>query len=120
MVRLAADERAWGRAWHVPTPAPYSARTAVERMCRLAEVPPVRVTAPPWWVLGLMGLFSPTVRELRELRYQFDRPFVVDSSAYCASFGGGPTPADQALASTVRWWQGRLAGTAPEREDQPC
>lgn len=110
LARLAEDERAWGKAWHVPTAEPYSTRTAVERMCRIAGVAPVRVTATPWWLLGLLGLFSPTLRELGEVRYQFDRPFIVDSSAYSSAFGERPTPVEEALASTVQWWQRRLAG----------
>jgi nucleoside-diphosphate-sugar epimerase len=113
LVRLAEDDRAWGRAWHVPTAAPYSLRTAVEHMCRIAGVPPVRPSATPWWLLRGLGLFSPTLRELPELSYQFDRPFIVDSTAYSATFGEEPTPADQALAATVAWWQRRLAGSDP-------
>lgn len=32
------------------------------------------------------------MRELQETRYQFDRPFVMDSSAYTAQFGETATP----------------------------
>jgi len=116
LVRLGEDERAWGRAWHVPTAAPYSTRSAVAHMCRIAEVTTVPVTATPWWLLRAVGLFSPTIRELREVRYQFDLPFVVDSSAYTSTFGDEPTPAEQALASTVHWWQRRLAGADADSE----
>ena len=108
------DDRAWGRAWHVPTAAPYSTQTAVEQMCRIAGVTPVRASATPWWLLRGLGLFSPTLRELPELSYQFDRPFVIDSTAYSSTFGEEPTPADQALAATVAWWQRRLAGIEPD------
>lgn len=113
LVRLAEDERAWGRAWHVPTAEPYSTRTAVERMCRISEVSPVSVSTTPWWLLRALGLFSPMLRELGEVRYQFDRPFIIDSSAYTSTFGEHPTPSEDALASTVQWWQRRLALTGP-------
>ena len=51
------------------------------------------------------------MRELEEVRYQFERPFVVDSSAYQATFGARPIPINDALAATVAWWtgQGRMA-----------
>jgi nucleoside-diphosphate-sugar epimerase len=114
LVRLAEDDRAWGRAWHVPTAAPYSTQTAVEHMCRIAGVTPVRARTTPWWLLRGLGLFAPTLRELPELSYQFDRPFVVDSTAYSTTFAEEPTPADQALAATVAWWQRRRAGTDPD------
>jgi nucleoside-diphosphate-sugar epimerase len=113
LVRLAEDDRAWGRAWHVPTSAPYSTQAAVEHMCRIAGVTPVRASATPWWLLRGLGLFSPTLRELPELSYQFDRPFIIDSTAYSSTFGAEPTSADRALTATVAWWQRRLAGTDP-------
>jgi nucleoside-diphosphate-sugar epimerase len=105
---LADDERAWGKAWHVPTAEPYSTRTAVGRMCRIAGVEPVRVTTTPWWLLSALGLFAPKLRELGEIRYQFDRPFIVDSSRYTSTFGQDATPAEEALAATVQWWQRKL------------
>ncbi|MEV0081821.1 NAD-dependent epimerase/dehydratase family protein [Saccharopolyspora sp. NPDC050642] len=109
LVRLAAEERAWGRAWHVPTAPPMSARQAVEEMCRIAGLATPRVSALPWWALRAVGLVSPLVRELHEIRYQFDSPFVIDSSAYSEAFEEEPTPAGEALAKTVEWWQARLA-----------
>ncbi|SDX21066.1 Nucleoside-diphosphate-sugar epimerase [Saccharopolyspora shandongensis] len=109
LVRLAAEERAWGRAWHVPTAPPMSARQAVEEMCRIAGLSTPRVSAMPWWTLRAVGLVSPLVRELHEIRYQFDSPFVIDSSAYSEAFEEEPTPAAEALAKTVEWWRARLA-----------
>jgi hypothetical protein len=38
------------------------------------------------------------------VRYQFDRPFVVDSGAFQATFGAEPTTMGQALAATLEWW----------------
>ncbi|MFB8240648.1 NAD-dependent epimerase/dehydratase family protein [Kitasatospora purpeofusca] len=110
LVRLGTDERAWGRAWHVPTAPPLSTREAVERLCGLAGLPPARVGRIPWWPLHLAGLVNPVLGELREVRYQFDRPFVLDSKAYTATFGEVPTPIDEALGATVEWWRARLGG----------
>ena len=41
------------------------------------------------------------IRELKETRYQFDRPFVVDSSAFENTFGMTATPLDAALKATI-------------------
>lgn len=109
LVRLAGDERAWGRPWHVPTPPPYSPRWAIERMCQIANVSTVRVGATPWWMVRLGGIGSPLLRELLEIRYQFDAPFVMDSSDYTTTFGQQPTAAEEALTATVEWWQAREA-----------
>lgn len=109
LVRLAREEQAWGRAWHVPTTPPFSARQAIEQMSRIADVAMPRVSAMPWWALKAIGLVSPLVRELPEIRYQFDAPFVIDSSAYAKTFEEEPTPTEEALTATIKWWQQKLA-----------
>jgi len=105
LVVLGSDDRAWGRAWHVPT---NPARTAGQMIAGLAAAagrptPAIRTLRPV--LLRAAGAVSPVVRELQETRYQFERPFVIDSRAVTAVFGLCPTPWEQALAATVDWWR---------------
>ncbi len=109
LVRVATDERAWGRAWHVPTAPPLSTRAMVTRLATEAGVTDVAVRRLPPVLLRAMGLVSPLLRELQEVRYQFDQPFVVDSSAYTARFGERATPVDEQVTATVDWWRRRIA-----------
>jgi nucleoside-diphosphate-sugar epimerase len=108
-VTAADDERAWGRAWHVPTSPAISVRELAERACVIAGAPEPRVGVVPHWMMRALGLVSPLLRELEETRYQFVRPFAVDSAGFQATFGLAPTPMDQALAETVAWWRARAA-----------
>ncbi|WP_433688189.1 NAD-dependent epimerase/dehydratase family protein [Micromonospora carbonacea] len=101
LVRAAAVERAWGRAWHVPSPPAVSARELAVRAAALADAPAPRLTRLPYPALWLGGLVNPFVRELRETAYQFDRPFLMDSTAATATLGIEPTPLGSALAQTV-------------------
>ena len=76
---------------------------------RFAEVngaPKAKLMAIPYPVMWATGLFSPMVKELRTTRYQFTRPFVIDSSATTETFGLQPTPMDEALRDAA----GRLRG----------
>ncbi|WP_031074938.1 NAD-dependent epimerase/dehydratase family protein [Streptomyces sp. NRRL S-118] len=109
LAEVAAEERAWGRAWHVPTEPALSARQMVDRLAARAGTGPVAVRALPPAVLGVASLFSPLIRELKEVRYQFERPFVVDSSAYATALAVRATPVDEQIAATVDWWRERLA-----------
>ena len=111
LVTLGTDERAWGRAWNVPTAPARSVREMVTAMCDVAGVPDVGVTTMPWPMVRAMGLFVPFMRELKETRYQFVRPFLLDSSAFTATFGQRPTPVDDGLAATVAWWREHLGST---------
>jgi hypothetical protein len=51
--------------------------------------------------LRVLGLFNPTIRELHEVMYQFDRPFVMDSSAATTAFDLQPTPWDEVIAAHI-------------------
>lgn len=105
LVVLGSDERAWGRAWHVPTAPPVTFREAVHGLCAAAGVPPVKVSRVPHLALRAAGLVSPLVRELEETRHQLVRPFVLDSSAATAELGLAPTPLEQTWADAVAWWR---------------
>ncbi len=107
LATLGTDERAWGYAWHVPTNPPMSQREVFDALARLAGVPAPSVRALPAWQLWAARAFVPFVREMEEIRYQFERPFVIDSSAYQARFGTRPTPMQDALADTLGWWTGQ-------------
>ncbi|AVT36752.1 NAD-dependent epimerase/dehydratase family protein [Plantactinospora sp. BB1] len=101
LVAAAADERAWGRPWHVPGQPPVSIRALAARLAELAGAPAPRLASMPPALLWLGGLFDPTARELRETAYQFRRLFVLDSSAATATFGIEPTGLDTALRQTA-------------------
>ncbi|WP_116245754.1 NAD-dependent epimerase/dehydratase family protein [Nocardiopsis sp. FIRDI 009] len=106
----ATDERSFGRAWHAPSNPPVSARRIAEEVGRIAGLDGARVDVLPGWLVRALGLFSPTLRELEEVRYQFIRPFVADSTDFQDTFGVTPTPLEDTLKETVAWWRERLAG----------
>ena len=101
LIATAADERAWGRAWHVPSNPPRTQRQVVDDLADAAGVPHVKVSALPPAMLGLIGLFNPAVRELRETAYQRDRSFVMDDSAARTVFGIEPTPWREILDGVI-------------------
>lgn len=105
LATAATDDRSWGRAWHVPTSPPLSAREVADRLCGLAGVPNRGITVLPRWLVRALGLVDPMLGEIEAVRYQFRRPFVVDSAAFQAEFGITPTPIDDALAATIDWWR---------------
>ncbi|MEV2275381.1 NAD-dependent epimerase/dehydratase family protein [Nocardiopsis sp. NPDC049922] len=105
----ATDERSFGRAWHVPSPPPVSARHIAEVAGEIAGLDTARVDVLPRWLVRTLGLVSPMLRELEDVRYQFTRPFVADSTDFQNTFGVAPTPLETALKETVAWWRERLA-----------
>lgn len=101
LVAVAERESAWGRVWHAPTNPPRSQRDAIADVCRAAGREPVVVRGYPRGVLIAGGLLSPMIRELRETAYQFERPYVLDSTAITRELGLEPTPWDQVCRRTA-------------------
>lgn len=101
LIVAGSDERAWGRAWHVPTSAPLTFREMGAKMAAILGRPAPKMMQLPWPVLRLVGLFNPMVGEMKHVRYQFVAPYDLDSSAFQETFGVAPTPIDQALKVTL-------------------
>lgn len=74
------DERAWGRAWHVPSAPPCTVRELAQLAATQLGAR-LKLRSIPERALWGIGVFSPLVRELRETQHQFRKPFVLDSSA---------------------------------------
>ena len=98
---VATSDLAWGRAWHVPTSAPCTFDEAARDIARLAGVKPRSVRVLPRPLGTAAGLVIPFMREVRETRHQFERPFVLDSTLTEHTFGTAPTPWEDALTATI-------------------
>jgi nucleoside-diphosphate-sugar epimerase len=101
LVVCAQRPETWGRVWHVPTNAPRTQRQVVDDLCEAAGLEHGRVSAAPKWLLRVMGLFSPTIRELPHTLYQFTGPFVIDDAAARAQLSLAPTPWPEVLRATI-------------------
>lgn len=111
LVAVGRDERAWGKPWHVPSNPERTQREVIDDMRRAAGLGPVRVSETPVAVLALIGLFNPTVRALREVGYQLQQPFVLDSSAAQRTFGLEPTPWQDVLTATIASYRDRATSS---------
>lgn len=114
---VAGDERAWGRAWHAPTSAPCSARGAVAALSDAAGLEAPSVRTVPWPIVRAAGVVLPQLRGLHEIAYQFDAPFVMDSTDFTCTFGTPPTPFEDACAATIGWWRRRRGFPLPSLTD---
>lgn len=109
MIGAAGKPWLWNRVLHAPTNPPLTQRQIAQAFAAAAGAPPAKVQAVPGWVLRTLGLFSADMRELSEMLYQFQRPFVMDSRASEEQLGLHPTPLPVAAKETVEWWRSELA-----------
>ena len=101
LATLGTDERALGRAWHVPSTPPRSQRQALADLAAAMGLPAVPVSSVPWSVLRAVGVAMPMMREVLDVRHQFDQEFVIDATATTATFGLTATPWSEVMAATA-------------------
>jgi nucleoside-diphosphate-sugar epimerase len=98
---LAAADDVWGEVWHMPTaPSPPTGRQFVELAASALGVPPhLRVLRP--WMLRMAGVFNRTIGEIGEMLYQYEAPYLFDSSKFERRFEFTPAPYAEGIAATA-------------------
>lgn len=100
LVAAAEDESSHGRIWHAPTNAPLTQRQVITDVARAGGFPEPKVSAIPGALITLLSVV-PFMRELRDVTYQWNRPYVLDDTATRAHFGIEPTPWDEVCRRTA-------------------
>lgn len=105
LVILGEREAADGRAWHVPNDRP--AMTQGELVRRFAEEAGVKpdMKGMGRLMMSIGGLFIPEAKESVEMMYEFEMPFIIDSSKFEQTFGMQATPMTEAIRETVAWYR---------------
>ena len=94
--------------WHLPGPQTVTTRALLDIVA--GEVGhSVGVRSVPKLAVRALGLVNPMMRELAEMAYEFDQPFVLDTGKYESAFGAAGTPLADAIAATVAWYRTRLS-----------
>lgn len=108
LVTLSEHEEAFGRAWHVPSGPTVSTREFAQLVSEQTGQE-VKLRTAGAFMLSILGLFSPDIREMREMLYEFDEPFVMDDSDFRDAFPTEVTPHDVAIAETLDWYRAQHA-----------
>jgi len=77
---------AFNQVWHLPTDRnALTGREFFDLFARELKVKS-RVLVMPMWLIKLMGLFVPVLKEMPEMMYQYDRDYFFDSSKFDKRF----------------------------------
>lgn len=104
MVTLGERDEALGQIWHVPNAPTLTTRQFLTMVYEAAGTKP-QISAAPNFIIRGMGLFSPLMRELAEMLYEFTDPHIVDHSKYARAFGDHSTPMSEAIRRTLDWYR---------------
>ncbi|HSD85042.1 MAG TPA: SDR family oxidoreductase [Anaerolineae bacterium] len=104
---LGERDETLGQVWHVPNAETLTTRQFITLIFNELQQPP-KMSALGRTLLRLGGLFIPVARESIEMLYEFEQPFIVDSSKFTRTFGIQGTPVREAIKATVAWYQQRV------------
>ncbi|MBF6614301.1 MAG: NAD-dependent epimerase/dehydratase family protein [Chloroflexi bacterium] len=91
LVTLGERDEALGSAWHVPSAPTLTQREIVTMIFEAAGTKPQMGETPALLVKAL-GLLNPLAREVAEMLYEFEEPFVMSHARFEGAFGNGATP----------------------------
>lgn len=110
LATLGTHDEALGQVWHVPSNAPITQGQFVALISE-AMGKPLKSLAASKLILQMLGLRNPAIRELVEMLYEFNGPFVMESDKAQQAFGLQPTPLREAVRATVEWCQAHPLAT---------
>ena len=109
MAILGERDEAQGQAWHVPNAPALTQRDLITRFFKEAGLP-LKFSVIGKMMLRIGGIFVPEAREMIEMMYEFEKPFVVDASKFIKTFGDISTPYEESVPETVNWFREYLQG----------
>jgi nucleoside-diphosphate-sugar epimerase len=105
LVMLGERSEADGQAWHVPNDMPRITQRDMLKMIAEEAGVPAKISSMSKLTMKMVGLFIPEVKEMGEMLYEFDQPFIMDSSKFERTFGMKATPMRDAIKETVAWFK---------------
>jgi nucleoside-diphosphate-sugar epimerase len=105
LVILGERSEADGQVWHVPNDQPMMTQSELVRMFAEEAGIELKISSMGKLMMWIGGLFIPEAKESVEMMYEFDQPFIVDSSKFEKTFGMKATPMREAIHETVAWYK---------------
>jgi nucleoside-diphosphate-sugar epimerase len=101
LLTLMESDTAWNQTWHLPTTnnPPTGKEFIAMAAAQMGVAAKYRVLNRP--MIRVYGWFKPVVAEMYEMLYQYDAPYLFDSSKFARAFGSLGTPYDEGIRATA-------------------
>jgi nucleoside-diphosphate-sugar epimerase len=103
-----AGDDAYGTPWMLPCAPAETLRALTARFSRYLGRD-IGLAVMPRWAMKITGLVVPMLREIDEMMYQWEEPFVIDDRRFRASFAVETVDREKAAADTVTWAKSHYA-----------
>ncbi len=108
LVTLGEHDESLGQVWHVPNADTLTTRQFMTTVFEEIGKPP-KMNGMGKLMMRIGGIFIVGARETVEMMYEFEKPFIVDSSKFERTFGERPSPYREAIRQTIEWYREHYA-----------
>ncbi len=99
---LGNSSDAYNQVWHLPTAQnPPTGKEWIEMIAAEMNKKP-KIQAAPKWMVRILGLFNPIMKEFVEMMYQYEQDYVFDSSKFEKAFNLKPTSYEDGVKEIVK------------------
>ena len=99
---LGNTDDAYNAVWHLPTDRNVLTGREFVRLFSTEMNVPDKIFVMPVWIIKIVGLFVPVLKEMPEMMYQYDRDYFFDSSKFEKRFNFVPTTYKEGVKLTVQ------------------
>ncbi|AGH81486.1 NAD-dependent epimerase/dehydratase [Psychromonas sp. CNPT3] len=104
LVILSDQDQALGEIWHIPNAPTISTKALLD--CVQTELGQnIKVRATGKKMLSVLGLFNPMLKELKEMMYAWDQPYIVEHNKFQNAFSMPVTSTEIAIQETLAWYR---------------
>lgn len=98
---LGNSDQSFGQIWHLPTsPDPLTGEEWIHAFASQMETLPKSLVISKFLV-KMLGVFNPVLKELSEILYQYDRDYIFNSSKFESTFQFTPTPYFEGIKNII-------------------
>ena len=103
---LGMSDNAWNQVWHVPTAGnPMTMKQIIEAASEIAGTKSSGYQLLPKWMIQLVGIFMPVLKESVEMLYQNEYDYIFDSTKFDTAFNFEPTPYLQGIKESLEFYR---------------
>ncbi len=92
---------AYNQVWHLPTDSDTLTGREIVSLYAKEMNGSGKVSVMPMWLIKILGLFIPIMKEMPEMMYQYDRDYFFDSSKFEKKFNFKVTTYQEGVRNTV-------------------
>ena len=102
LIAASRSNRAWGRAWHVPSLTGVSARVLTRQLANAANAPAPQLYRMTRADIAIAGRSDSIIAEVEEMLYLSEQPLELSSAVTSAALSVHASPLSEVLGDTIR------------------